>query len=93
MVAVKPARNPVGVSGLRTSCSSGCLHELRSMTPVLAATLLIPPRELESPDRAGDAAAIRAATFARLRAFLWEARPTEEDVEHPVSFPLAAVHR
>jgi hypothetical protein len=50
-----------------------------------------PLEAMGSVDPARDAAAISAAVFGRLDAFLWVAPPTDDDVTHVVRFCLGAL--
>jgi AcrR family transcriptional regulator len=91
------ATNPAGANATRAvlwnfrQLPAGIAH--RSAPPELGETLLEPLRELGSPDPVRDSVAIQAAAFARLDEFLWDAPPTDEDVDHLVSFCLAAIRR
>lgn len=69
--------------------------DVRQSVSAPAATNLLAGalRDAGSPDPERDAAAISAAAFGRLEQFLWEAPPTDEDVEHLVEFCLAAIRR
>jgi AcrR family transcriptional regulator len=53
--------------------------------------LVGPLRELGSTDPARDAATISTVVFGRLDYFLWESPPTDDDVEHLVTFCLRAI--
>ncbi len=64
---------------------------LRTSRPPAGDLLIEPLRCAGSGDPERDAAVITAAVFGRLEHHLWEEPPTDADVEHLISFCLAAV--
>ncbi|MBO0731390.1 MAG: hypothetical protein J2P57_19190, partial [Acidimicrobiaceae bacterium] len=59
--------------------------------PPVEELLVQPLRRAGRPDPERDAAVVAATVFARLEHHLWVQPPTDADVEHLVSFCLAAV--